>query len=238
MPNLVKLPEIGKAVFVGDTHSDIQASRAVIKSYAKKGYFIIFLGDYVDRGNGDRANIDYLLDVAKQNSKIILLAGNHEYFPVSPVSPSEFWDLLTPEEVVSYFKEFQKFPLAVEGKGFIALHAGLPDLKKDDDWNKIKTGDENWTKILWADFRDKEGEVLGELAGRIKLGATYFARVMKNLCKNVLIRSHDPLAKERMFDNRCLTIFTSSSYGRERKIAILDLSREIRTIDDVEIINF
>jgi hypothetical protein len=154
------------------------------------------------------------------------------------VSPSNFWDSLSENDISYYAEIFKNFPLAVSGKGFIAVHAGIPDLQDMNDWDKIIPGDSNWIRILWADFREKDGEVLGEVFGRIKLGRDYFNRVMKNLNKNVLIRSHDPLAPERMFDNRCLTIFTSSSYGRYRQIAIVDLSREIHSIDDIEIINF
>jgi len=54
----------------------------------------------------------------------------------------------------------------------------------------------------------------------------------------VLVRSHDPLAPERLFKNRCLTIFTSCAYGRDRKIAVLDLSRKVKDIDDFNLISF
>ncbi|MCM8805665.1 MAG: serine/threonine protein phosphatase [Candidatus Omnitrophica bacterium] len=238
MINLIQLPEIGRAVFVGDTHGDIQASRSIIKQYKKRKYHIIFLGDYVDRGEKSKENIDFLISAQKEYSRIILLAGNHEMHSIEPVSPSNFWDSLSENDISYYAEIFKNFPLAVSGKGFIAVHAGIPDLQDMNDWDKIIPGDSNWIRILWADFREKDGEVLGEVFGRIKLGRDYFNRVMKNLNKNVLIRSHDPLAPERMFDNRCLTIFTSSSYGRYRQIAIVDLSREIHSIDDIEIINF
>lgn len=238
MANVIHLPASGKAVLVGDTHGDIQASRAIIKRFGKGNYTIVFLGDYVDRGEASRENIDFLLSEQRKNSGIILLAGNHEMNIVEPVSPSDFWDSLSDIEIAEYSKIFSTFPLAVSGNGFIAVHAGLPDLPDIGSWDKIIPGDENWMKLLWADFREKDGECLGQLCGRIKLGRDYFYRVMAGIGKNVLIRSHDPLAPEKMFNNRCLTIFTSSSYGTQRKIAILDLSREIKTVDDIELISF
>ena len=54
---------------------------------------------------------------------------------------------------------------------------------------------------------------------------------------NVLIRSHDPYAPERMYDNRCLTIFTSNAYGVERKIAVLSLNKVIKSVKDIEVIS-
>ena len=58
---------------------------------------------------------------------------------------------------------------------------------------------------------------------------------MKRLGKNVLIRGHQPNANERMFDNKCLTIFTSSAYSRKRTIAIVDFdkTKKVKSIDDL-----
>jgi len=39
-----------------------------------------------------------------------------------------------------------------------------------------------------------------------------------------------------MFDDRCLTIFTSSAYTRERTIAIYDFEKPIKTAEDLEIL--
>ncbi|MCM8763831.1 MAG: serine/threonine protein phosphatase [Candidatus Omnitrophica bacterium] len=237
MTRVVQLPNTGKAVIVGDTHGDLQASRAVVKQYGKKKFHIVFLGDYVDRGEKSRENIDFLLSAQKENSRIILLAGNHEMNAVEPVSPSDFWDQLTQEEAFKYSEIFKNLPLAVSGKGFVATHAGLPDLPEIEKWDTIEPGDKNWIKLLWADFREKDGENLGCLFGRVKLGRGYFTRIMDAIGKNVLIRSHDPYAPEKMFNNRCLTIFTSASYGRTRKIALIDLSIEINSVEKIELIS-
>jgi len=60
---------------------------------------------------------------------------------------------------------------------------------------------------------------------------------MDRFNKKVLIRSHQPDAPQFMFDNRCLTIFTSSAYTRERTIAIFDLQQApIKTAKDLKII--
>jgi len=59
---------------------------------------------------------------------------------------------------------------------------------------------------------------------------------MRALRKQVLIRSHDPRAPEWMFGGRCLTLFTSSAYGRDRKIAVVDLKKTVRGPNDVELV--
>jgi hypothetical protein len=53
-----------------------------------------------------------------------------------------------------------------------------------------------------------------------------------------LIRSHQPDAPPTMYGKRCLTIFTSSAYGHyvsERTIALIDLRKSVKTVDDIEI---
>ena len=238
MEKVIFLPEKGKCVFVGDTHGDFSASKVIVENFVnKKGYYIVFLGDYVDRGPQSKQNIDFLLRMQEKHNNLILLAGNHEMFPVVECSPSDFWDSLSEEEFEYYKEKFLKLPLCVSGNGFIATHSALPDVEKIEDIEKIETGDENWFIMLWADFKEKEGEMLGTFLGRPKIGKDYFERVMKNLGKNVLIRSHDPMAKEVMFDKRCLTLFTSSAYGTERKIGIVNLEKEVKTVDDIELIS-
>ena len=236
--NLIILPNKGKAVFVGDTHGDFQSTQVVIKNFLKENIYLVFLGDYVDRGPFSKENIDYLLELNSKNENIILLAGNHEMFPIIELTPAEFWESLSEEEFNYYKEKFLKFPLVVSGNGFLALHGVIPNVDNLEDINKILPCDEDWMRIIWGDFREKEGEFLGDFLGRPKYGKDYFEKVMKKLEKNVLIRSHDPISPERMFDNRCLTIFTSSAYKPERKVAILDLEKEIKNIDDIEIISF
>lgn len=238
MKRLIKLPGKGRAIIAGDTHGDIEASRLIIKNYAKRNYYIVFLGDYVDRGCFSRENVDYLLESREKYPRIILLAGNHEMFDVVKVTPADFWEHLCPADYEHYAGLFRQLPLAVEGKGFIALHGVLPDIQEINDFEDIQDGDENWHRVVWGDFREKEGENLGKIFGRTKFGKNYFSRVMHNLSKNVLIRSHDPVVSESIFDHRCLTLFTSSAYGGERKIAVLNLAKETKTIDDIEIIRF
>ena len=161
MPKLVKLPRKGKAVFVGDTHGDLQATKVVIKNFLKDNFYVIFLGDYVDRGPFSKENIDYLLELKEKNENLILLAGNHEMFPVVNCSPAEFWESLNGEEFDYYKKKFLEFPLVVCGRGFIALHGALPDVKSFKEIEEIKTGDENWFRIVWGDFREIDGDFLG-----------------------------------------------------------------------------
>jgi len=247
---LIEIKDAKKVIFVGDTHGDLEVSRKIIKDYllarrsfgegGKEGNKIVFLGDYVDRGHFSKENLEFLLETKlKFPNQIYLLQGNHEGHRILKFSPAEFWQSLKKTEYNTFSTIVENIPFAIVAKDIIALHGALPDVKNLEEINKIKLGDENWFKIVWGDFVDEPGEDLGidPFSGRPQFGRDYFLRLMDRFNKKVLIRSHQPDAPQFMFDNRCLTIFTSSAYTRERTIAIFDLQQApIKTAKDLKII--
>lgn len=234
-PRLIQLPSQGKAVFVGDTHGDLQATEEIAHRYLKKPYRVVFLGDYVDRGHHSEENIHYLLQLKSEHpDQIFLLAGNHEGYMVKEFYPVSFWKSLSLKEREMYGLLFSKFPLAATSpNGILALHGGLPELESLDDINRIEWGDENWNRIVWGDFIELNVEVEEDWGGRPQYGRPYFGRMMDRYQKQVLIRSHQPHAPPLMFKKRCITIFTSNAYLPIRTIVIADLEREVHTAEDL-----
>lgn len=234
-PRLIQLPSEGKAVFIGDTHGDLNASEQVIRHYFKKPYRIVFLGDYVDRGENSEENIHYLLQKKLEHpNQVFLLAGNHEGHMVKELAPANFWESLSLHEKEQYGLLFSKFPLcATSENGTLAVHGALPDLKSLEEVNGIEWGDEHWDRIVWGDFAEGKAEWLGDLWGRPQFGEAYFNRLMERYQKKFLVRSHQPHAPSWMFHKRCITIFTSHVYLPIRTIVIVDLEKEIRNSGDV-----
>jgi len=232
---LIQLPSEGKVVFVGDTHGDLEASRQVMQQYLRKPYRVVFLGDYVDRGDDSEENIRYLLGLKLEYpEEIFLLAGNHEGFMVKQFHPSSFWSSISFEKRESYGLLFSKLPLAATAQnGILALHGALPDLKSFEEIGGIELGDENWDRIVWGDFSENEVDFLDDLWGRPQFGRPYFERMMERYQKQVLVRSHQPRAPLTMFNKRCITIFTSHVYLPIRTVAIADLGKEILTSEDL-----
>lgn len=234
-PRLISLPPKGNVVFVGDTHGDLEASQEVIRRYLKGTYRIVFLGDYVDRGNQSEENIRYLLTLKLEHpEKLFLLAGNHEGFMVKEFYPAQFWTSLSTGRREAYGLLFSKFPFAATSpNGILALHGVMPDLGSLEEMHRVKWGDEQWEKITWGDFVEEETDHMGEIWGRPQFGRRYFHRLMKQYQKQVLVRSHQPNAPSVMFNDRCITIFTSHAYQPVRTIAVADLEKEIRNAKDV-----
>ena len=236
---LIRLPAKGKAVFVGDTHGDFEATETIFRLYFKPGFRLVFLGDYVDRGDESMTNIEFLLKKkAEAPEQVYLLAGNHEGFCSVPFSPAEFWENLSSEEY-EYFSEIGKFlPFAaVTDNGIIALHGAPPDVNTLEEINTIQACSENWIQLTWGDLKEEPGESFGDLRGRPIFGEDYFNRTMKQFGANVLIRSHQPKIEPVIFGKRCLTVMTSYYYTFTRTIAIADLEKPaINSVDDLEII--
>ncbi|MCR4404118.1 MAG: serine/threonine protein phosphatase [Candidatus Acetothermia bacterium] len=238
-PKLIELAG-ERAVFVGDTHGDLEASEKVISRYLKPGTKLVFLGDYVDRGPESRENLLYLLEQKLAHpADLFLLMGNHEGWKFAQFTPADFWLSLSAEEERLYASAVAALPLvATTTNGVIALHGALPDVPSLEEINGIEPGSEAWREIAWGDWADLPGDSLGWLWSRPRFGRDHFERLMRRFRKSLLIRSHQPDAPEQLFEGRCLTIFTSSAYGslREaREVAIVPLETEVHSAGDIQL---
>jgi predicted MPP superfamily phosphohydrolase len=234
--------ESGRVVFVGDTHGDLEAAQEVIHRYLKPENKLVFLGDYVDRGRASLENINFLLaQKLERPGSLYLLMGNHEGYSVFTFYPADFWERLDVELRQRYSEVLSQLPLAVSTpNGIIALHGALPDVPNLGGINRIESGSVEWHQITWGDWQKRAGKFLGRdtYTGRPQFGRGWFDEIMLRLGKNVLIRSHQPDALPVMYDRRCLTIFTSSAYKHyvsERTVAVADLSKVVKSVDDLQI---
>ena len=237
-PRLIELAEAERVVFVGDTHGDLEATQLVVEQYFRPGTTLVFLGDYVDRGPHSRENLNYLLQLKVEQPKgIYLLQGNHEAWRDFPFYPADFWESLNSKELAVYGETVAKLPWAVAtANGLLTLHAALPALNDLKAIHSIAYGSEEWWPMTWGDWQDAPGRFLGDRGGRPQFGRDYFQQQMGCFQKKVLVRGHQSNAPLFLFDDHCLTIFTSSAYAqRGRQVAIASLDREIRTARDLVI---
>jgi len=232
----------GRVIFVGDTHGDLDATDKVTRKYLKSEDKLVFLGDYVDRGQDSLENINFLLKKKLEHpDTLYLLMGNHEGYAVFSFYPADFWEEMDAELRRRYSEVLCRLPLAVSTpNGIIALHGALPDVTNLTDINRIEPGSVEWHQITWGDWQERAGGFLGRdpYTGRPQFGRSWFDEIMSRLGKNVLIRSHQPEAPPVMYDRRCLTIFTSSAYrhyASRRAVALSDLNRVVQSVDDLRI---
>ena len=239
--NLVELTS-GRAVFVGDTHGDLDATERVIDRYFATGNQLVFLGDYVDRGPNSAQNLHTLLQLKIEHpQRVFLLAGNHEGQKAIEFHPADFWHSLSKGMRHRYAAVLAKLPLMASApNGIISAHGALPDVDTLEDVRRIRFGSDQWRQIIWGDWdEDEPGDFSQSLFSiRPRFGQGWFDRIMRKLGKNVLIRSHQPDVRPVIFERRCLTIFTSNAYRSvtgKRSVAIADLDKEVKTVDDLQI---
>lgn len=239
---LIEIRSLARAVFVGDTHGDLEATRRVCGKYLDPGTALVFLGDYVDRGPDSAENLHTLLRLKIEHpGNVFLLMGNHEGLAVMPFHPADFWQRLDREMFDRYAAVLSKLPLAAStANGIVALHGVLPDVPDLSAINEIEIGSEGWRQITWGDWVDGPGGYLGDSfpSGRPQFGRDWFEMLMARLGKEVLIRSHQPDASPVLFGGRCLTVFTSAAYRSSRSgraVAVADLSKAVRTAADLRV---
>jgi hypothetical protein len=232
---LIELASCGRAVFVGDTHGDLEASQIVVNRYLTPETTLVFLGDYVDRGPHSLENVLFLLEQKLQHpDNIVLLQGNHEGWKFGGFYPADFWEELDEDRRKIFAEVLALLPWMVSASnGVLAAHAGLPDVQTLREINEIEPGSERWRAITWGDWQEVSGYYLGDWGSRPQYGEAYFREIMRRLEKKILIRGHQPHAPRYLFGKRCLTLFTSSAYAVPRMVALVDLAEPIQKADQL-----
>ena len=106
------------------------------QEYNKDTDRLIFLGDYIDRGEDSRKVIQYIKELQKENSNVIALMGNHEQMCIDFIrhnKESWLWNGYEAtfnsygnyEELAKDIEWMQGLPLYYEDEGFIYVHAGI-----------------------------------------------------------------------------------------------------------------
>ena len=132
-PNILKVPK-NPCIFVGDTHGDLEASMKVVEKFLPdENNILIFLGDYVDRGNFQLENVLFLFRLKQDYpNRIILLRGNHEEEEMN--KSYGFHDLLYMKYMGKSYEIFQQFQQTFAQLPFciltwnriFGLHGGIP----------------------------------------------------------------------------------------------------------------
>ena len=210
---LVSIPPVGEALVVGDIHGDLQSLKYILKhsgflEKAKKGenVFMVFLGDYGDRGLYS-PEVYYVVLKLKQlfPEHVVLMRGNHE-------GPRDL--LAYPHDLPTHlhrkfgepssdaYKELRKFfdylytAVLIEDR-YILLHGGVPSQAskiEDIAYAHMKHPRErHLEEILWSDpYEGIKGTYASPRgAGRL-FGEDVTNRLLRMLSVKVLIRGHEP----------------------------------------------
>ena len=218
-PRTEKDPNVADWFVVGDLHSDYQSlSRILLKIYLRPGIDadkvrIIFLGDYVDRGDRPMQVLRLLLSLKKNwPDHFWLLRGNHESYEVledgttiSGVSPRDTidgWHSIFGGDVFRGLSDlFNAMPVvftqsikkSTEGFGagkekIMYVHGGIPRkafVRLPLDSPECKDG------FIWSDPELEKDDVVDSPAKRFSFARRQFHDFMDHHGFSLLVRGHE-----------------------------------------------
>lgn len=143
-----------RTIVIGDTHGCYKELKELIttlkenREYNKDTDKIVFLGDYIDRGEDSRLVIKFIRELQKENKNVIALMGNHEdmlldYYDGLDGSWTFNGHGSTLNSYKGYDKQFwndvawiKNLPLYHEDDYFVYVHAGVEIGKPMEEQNK------------------------------------------------------------------------------------------------------
>jgi predicted phosphodiesterase len=236
----------GSVVFVGDTHGDFPTTKAIVQRFFDCDH-LVFLGDYIDREPvqwGSILNITYLLLLkCCFPQKFVLLKGNHECNYLIPCFPYEFEGEILQRFGSSTLHErfvdvFSVMPLMVLSHKIFAAHGGII---KAANLNVLKNIGKNDVAavetLVWSD------PALSQTyrgAGN-RFNGSDLRRFLGGIGANVFLRGHDySTLGFSIYDDRCLTIFSSRRYQEMGNggILVACAEEEVSRVSDLVVEDF
>ena len=223
---LFMLKEERKAIVVGDLHGDLESLFFILKDseFFEKNSYLIFLGDYGDRGEKS-PEVYYSILRLKERfpERIVLLRGNHEFPEGLEVYPHDLPFHLIKKygenggrEIYESIRELFDllYNAAILERKYLFLHGGLP--VRTNSIEDIEFAHEKYPKesfleeILWNDPAEGITGYYPSPRGAGKIfGKDVTERVLERLGVKILIRSHEPCEGFRInHDGKILTLFS------------------------------
>ena len=150
-----------RTIVIGDIHGCFKEVKALIEGLREQGKYtpetdkLVFIGDYIDRGDDPRLTVRYVRGLQEvYGDNIIPLRGNHEQMLIDYVKDVDYsWLYNGYEHTNDSYKDHKeemredilwmaKLPFYYEDEHFIYVHAGI-DKDKPMDLQKNET-------MLWA----------------------------------------------------------------------------------------
>jgi diadenosine tetraphosphatase ApaH/serine/threonine PP2A family protein phosphatase len=239
---LVRLAPLGEVLVIGDLHGDLESLLYILRTSGftqkmtrREDAFLVFLGDYGDRGV-QSAEIYYLVLKLKLAfpRQVVLLRGNHEGPEDLMASPHDlpvnFKARFRDNWTLAYSKIRELFRYlynaAIVEERYLLVHGGLsPGIDSAQDLaiaNMAHPEKAFLEDLLWSDPDDRVQGVSPSPRGAGNLfGKDVTKKVLDKLNVKILIRGHEPYEEgfKINHDGKVLTLFSRkgapyfNSYG-------------------------
>jgi len=257
---LIRLPSSGEATIIGDIHGDLASLKHILseslfieRASAGKEVYLIFLGDYGDRGAYSPEVYYFVLTLKKAfPDRVILLQGNHEGPEDILAYPHDLPRHLSRKfgrdglrvygELSGLFRRF--YTAVILERKFVMLHGGVPsEAESPEDvafaykQHPLKS---HLEEILWSDPADGISGKYPSLRGAGYLfGEDITERFLRIMGASFLIRGHEPAEDGYKFNHggRILTLFSRKGppyYNTHAAYLTIDLSADFESASDIE----
>jgi protein phosphatase len=228
---LVKLKPQGEVLVIGDLHGDLESLVQIFKEsdFLQKmnqnsDAFVIFLGDYGDRGEYSTEVYYTVLKLKRLfPEQVVPMRGNHEGpedLMASPHDlPMEFQMKFGEKWEGAYAKICELFAclynaVLVEGR-YLIIHGGLPYRAKTIEdlayAHNLHPKQSFLEEMLWSDPNEMLKEVYASPRGAGKLfGENITCEALRRFDAKILIRGHEPCEEGFKINHRgkVLTLFS------------------------------
>ena len=231
MGRLVYLPTFGRVIVIGDIHGDLKSLEYILtetnfleKASSKSDEYLVFLGDYGDRGVCSPEVYYVVLSLKVMFPEhVVLLQGNHEGPEDLLAHPHDLpmhierkiggdWRVVY-QELSNLFRQFYVSVLVNER--CVMLHGGVPSNAKcieDVAFAYEKhPAETHLEEILWSDPSDK---VVGTCPSARGAGFIFGEDVtdafLRMLNVHFVVRGHEPVYEGYKFNHKgkVLTLFS------------------------------
>lgn len=245
-----------RILVAGDIHGDGKSEDNIFKVFDPSTDYIIFLGDYTDRGNEGVEVVKALYELLHEYpDRVIALKGNHEDYRITclgdeePIVIPTFSPCTLIDEVKEKFEKKSDFwcniykPFienlhiaAILPNEILFVHGGVSSKIQslDDLRNPTPEIEED---ILWSDPFDGYGEKSNSRRAGVKFGRDITEKVCESLGVKRIVRSHQPRkAQDGPYiehDGRVITTNATRVYGGRPfllEISLDDIDKSFKEI--------
>lgn len=213
-------------VVVGDLHGDLRALYETLEDSGilnriYRGWRLVFLGDYGDRGPDSIGVYEAILELKLRHpGEVVLLKGNHEALDLKRFQPHDLPDQIRERYGRRWFWIYEAVlrlhsmlpSAAIYGDRALLVHGGI---FKGVSREALKSPDrEELEMMLWSDpVEDLEGIAYSPRGAGARFGPSVTHEVLRSLGVEMVVRSHSAVPGGYRFNHggRVLTIFSSKN---------------------------
>jgi serine/threonine protein phosphatase 1 len=141
---------MSRIIAIGDIHGFKNVLTEILVKISKKYDFktnkLVFLGDYVDRGNDDFGTLDFLIQLEIDYPHFIFLLGNHDDEWLASGHPE---GIIIPKKYLDFFKRCKIYH---KEKSFSLTHGGIPE--KYTLISEVPKDQLLWSRETWFKYNE------------------------------------------------------------------------------------